>query len=122
MMRSKTNKQAGTVQEAAELTEDNAERFRACLAALYAKQEKLYQDALKYGVPKELARVHLPVGRYSRMRASAKLRNWLEFLALRMAENAQWEIRAYANALATMMREVFPRTMALFDETRSPTA
>jgi len=71
------------------------------------------------GVPKELARVHLPVGRYSRMRATANLRGWLGFLALRMAPNAQYEIRVYAEALGRqLIAEAFPRTWALFSEKR----
>lgn len=47
------------------------------------------------------------------MRASANLRNWIGFLTLRTAPNAQYEIRAYANALTEMFRVRFPRTMAL---------
>jgi thymidylate synthase ThyX len=73
-------------------------------------------------VPKELARVHLPVGRYSRMRASANLRNWLAFASLRStAKNpaAQWEIRQFADAVCTVLVEKFPRTLALFAEQTS---
>src|SRR5689334_11291795 len=99
LINSKTNKQAGTVAGAAVLDEVGAQAFRANLAGSYAAAESLYQQALAAGVPKELARVHLPVGRYSRMRASANLRNWLGFLTLRMAPGAQLEIRQYANAV-----------------------
>jgi thymidylate synthase (FAD) len=62
--------------------------------------------------------VHLPVGRYSRMRASANLRNWLAFLTLRMAPQAQWEIRMYANAVGDLVASKFPRTWELFSEAR----
>jgi thymidylate synthase (FAD) len=110
------NKQAGTIKNAAVLTVEEAEAFRACLADGYAMQENYYQIALRNGVPKELARIILPVGRYSRMRASANLRNWLAFLTLRMAPGAQWEIRQYANALGTIIAERFPRTWELFIE------
>lgn len=112
------NKQAGTVSGAAALTVEGAEEFRRALAVSYADTESLYQAALAMGVPKELARVHLPVGRYSRMRASANLRNWLAFLSLRStAKNhaAQWEIRQFADALHDMLSPVFPRTLSLFD-------
>lgn len=118
MINSKTNKQAGTAAGAAELSAGQAEWFRADLARSYEAAEKLYQRALSAGVPKELARVHLPVGRYSRMRASANLRNWLAFLTLRMDAAAQWEIRQYANAVGTLIAERFPRTWALFEESR----
>lgn len=120
MVNSKTNKQAGVAAGAEELTEQGAVLFRSALAKQYEAAQNLYDTALKMGVPKELARVHLPVGRYSRMRAQAVLRNWLAFLALRSDRNpnAQWEIRQYANALAEILRDVFPRTLALFDEVR----
>lgn len=112
-----TNKQAGTVAGSTELTESAAKEFRESLAQIYIQQEKLYQTALFLGVPKEVARVHLPVGRYSRMRASANLRNWLAFLTLRSDKNpgAQWEIRQFANAVGTIVASRFPRTWALFD-------
>lgn len=113
-----SNKQAGTVSGAEELTEDAAATFQIALREIYTHQETLYQTALKVGVPKELARVHLPVGRYSRMRASANLRGWLAFITLRSAPNAQWEIRQYSDALGTLIGELFPRTWALFSEGR----
>jgi thymidylate synthase (FAD) len=118
LINSKTNKQAGTVAGAAELTAERAELFREDLVKIYYHQQCLYESALAIGVPKELARVHLPVGRYSRMRASANLRNWLAFLTLRMASGAQWEIRQYANAVGDLVREAFPRTWDLFAERR----
>jgi thymidylate synthase (FAD) len=111
-----SNKQAGTVAGAPALTVDNAEDFRARLRFSYEAAERLYQDALAFGIPKELARIHLPVGRYSRMRASANLRNWLAFLTLRMDSAAQWEIRQYANAVGELIAERFPRTWDLFKE------
>lgn len=113
LINSKTNKQAGTITGAAELTVNRAELFRRELQTMYGLQQSMYEGALAMGVPKELARVHLPVGRYSRMRASANLRNWLSFLALRMDPAAQWEIRQYANAVAVLIGEAFPRTYEL---------
>lgn len=115
------NKQAGTIKDADALTDENAEAFRENLVDMYAQQEQLYQEALKRGVPKELARVHLPVGRYSRMRASANLRNWLAFLTLRMSPHAQYEIRVYANAVGNLIAQEFPRTWELFAQGRAAT-
>lgn len=112
------NKQSGTIKGAEVLTGDNADWFRDSLRDMWDRQEDLYQDALKMGVPKELARVHIGVGRYSRMRASANLLNWIKFLILRMDSKAQWEIRQYANEVAVTLRELFPRTMDLFDKER----
>lgn len=113
---STSNRQAGTIRGAQELTIEAASHYQKCLLAEYADAERLYQDALRIGVPKELARIHLPVGRYSRMRASTDLRNWLSFLTLRMAPNAQWEIQQYACAVESLVANLFPRTWALFQE------
>ncbi len=112
-----SNKQAGKIAGSEVLTVEEAEMFRTELIAMYDRQEWLYQRSLKAGVPKELARIHLPVGRYSKMRAQANLRNWLAFLTLRQAPGAQWEIREYANAVAQIVAECFPRTYELFAET-----
>lgn len=113
-----SNKQAGSVAGAAFLDEAAARRFREDLRAHYERTEALYQASLANGIPKELARLCLAVGRYSKMRVSANLRNWLAFLALRMPEDAQWEIRQYANAVGELVAHRFPRTWALFVEGR----
>ena len=120
-MNATTNKQAAGVADRPpeKYPHETAERFRTAIEMQYAEVEKVYQASLASGIPKELARLVLPVGRYSRMRAQANLRNWLGFLTLRAAPNAQWEIRQYAEAVAEELRVAFPRTMALFDESRA---
>lgn len=107
-------KQAGSIHGAEVLDGASAERFQIDLHIAYVTAESDYQSALKAGVPKELARLVIPVGRYSRMRASANLRNWLAFLTLRQDPAAQWEIRQYANAVADLIKASFPRTHGLF--------
>lgn len=109
-----TNKQAGTVKGSAKLTEAAALAFQIGLRTQYDTSEAFYQWALSVGVPKELARCGLPVGRYSRMMASANLRNWLGFLTLRNSTFAQWEIREYAKVVAELVAAAFPRTHELF--------
>lgn len=81
--------------------------------AAYAGIEQTYQTGLAIGIPKEVARVVLPVGRYSTMRAGTNLRNWLHFLDLRQHPTAQWEIRQYADAVHEFLVREFPRTMAV---------
>jgi len=108
-----TNKQA---QGTTEFDAERADRWLISLNSLYALIEATYQAGLKSGIPKEIARVLLPVGRYSVMRASANLRNWLGFLKLRCDPAAQWEIRQYANAIAEIVAVKFPRTYTLAKE------
>lgn len=112
------NKQAGVVKGSAELTAESCQEWIESLKATYAIAEMDYQDGLKRGIPKEIARVCLPVGRYSRMRANANLRNWLAFLTLRADPQAQWEIQQYANAVGSIIEQCFPRTWKLFELAR----
>lgn len=120
MMGGGTNKQATGIAGADVLTEENAEKARAALADMYKLQEDLYQQLLRWGVPKELARLHIGVGRYSKMRVTGNLRGWLNgFLMLRSnyskrGEHAQWEIRQFANTIGTIIAGKFPRTWELF--------
>lgn len=116
MMSSTTNKQAAKADFGVELTPEAAEQWLSCLEDAYRACEDVYQAGLKLGVPKELARLIVPVGRYSRMRASANLLNWLRFLTLRLPDSAQWEIRQYAGGACEMLSERFNRTMGLFGE------
>lgn len=75
-----------------------------------------YEEGLTLGVPKEIARVNTPVARYSTMRVASNLLNWTRFLGLRNHPAAQWEIQQYAIEVARVLRQQFPRTMALVDE------
>ncbi|MEK6880593.1 MAG: FAD-dependent thymidylate synthase [Nanoarchaeota archaeon] len=113
MMTSEKNKQAGS-NTGIKVTEQSITSYLDSLHDMYESQQQLYERALSYGIPKELARIHLPVGRYSRMRASANLRNWIAFLTLREDENAQWEIRQYAHVISDFIKALFPRTHQLY--------
>jgi len=75
-----------------------------------------YEQGLSLGIPKEIARFNTPVARYSKMRASANLLNWLRFLGLRNDPHAQEEIRVYAAEMEVLLIEKFPRAIALFKE------
>lgn len=109
LIRSK-NKQASGV-AGAECSAYDAEEFIKDVSDIYDTLEIEYQEALQRGIPKELARIILPFGRYSRMRASANLRNWIGFCKLRNHPDAQWEIRQYAEVVTRLLREQFPHTM-----------
>lgn len=108
---SKTNKQ-GTDEQTLppEIVAEFLRRTKEDQERIYAN----YEWALEQGIAKEIARINTPISRYSRMVASANLLNWLKFLKLRMPENAQWEIRQFANEVARVVAEKFPRTWELF--------
>ena len=110
------NKQAGAVKGSDELTHKSVLEWLQKLDHLYVQADIVYQDGLSKGLPKEIARLPMPVGRYTKMRASANLRNWLAFLTLRMDPSAQWEIRQYANAVGLLISQRFKNTWSLFSE------
>lgn len=110
-----SNKQAqGLVSEV--MSSETAIDCQEAIRMSYVVAQEGYTVLLAGGLPKELARIILPVGRYSKMRSGANLRNWLGFLALRSAPNAQFEIQEYARAVNALLSERFPRTLKLFND------
>lgn len=109
------SKQGAAVKGSQELTHERVLDWLQMLSEVYDLTEAVYQAGLARGIPKEIARCPVPVGRYSQMRAHANLRNWLAFLTLRMSPEAQWEIRQYANAVGVIIKECFPQTWKLFN-------
>lgn len=108
---SKDNKQMRTD----EMRDDGhgiCERIRhACLASY-----QVYDELLKLGVPRELARSVLPVAAYSKMFATVNLHNLFHFLKLRLHPHAQYEIRVYAEALLELITPVVPVCVEAFKE------
>lgn len=113
-----TNKQANRADGAPPLSEGHALLWLDQMKQSYDLAQEVYKKGLAWGVPKEVARIVLPVGRYSRMRASANLRNWLAFVTLRSDPHAQEEIRVYSNAVLELIAHHWPRTYVLFMENR----
>lgn len=107
------NRQAGGT---AVMNREAIEAWHLEVITTYEFLDKLYERGLAAGVPKELARITMPVGHYTRMRASANLRNWLQFLTLRMDSRAQYEIRMYASAIGELVKTYFPKTWHAFRE------
>jgi thymidylate synthase (FAD) len=69
-----------------------------------------YLGLLDSGVANEQARMVLPVGLYTQYFWTVNLRALLNFLSLRNADNAQWEIRQYAIAIEEQLKELVPIT------------
>jgi len=77
------------------------------LGAQLSKQEqelqdfsrRVYNDRVQAGIAREQARKDLPLSTYTEAYWKIDLHNLLRFLALRMDERAQYEIRRYANVI-----------------------
>ncbi len=77
-----------------------AEELTRELIAHYEKGYALYEQALAAGVAKEQARLFLPgFSLYYTWVVKTDAHNLMHFLSLRMAPDAQEEIRAYAQAI-----------------------
>jgi thymidylate synthase (FAD) len=75
-----------------------------------------YDWAMRMGVAKEQARMFLPVNIYSEMYYTVNARSLMNFLSLRNAESAQWEIRQYAGAIEDLWKDIMPITYKTFIE------
>jgi thymidylate synthase (FAD) len=67
-----------------------------------------YNGMIKMGVAREMARMVLPVSTYTEFIVTGNFRNWMHFLELRNSEEAQYEIRVYADAIASVLKEKMP--------------
>ena len=88
----------------------------ACLEKIRAFHEqslRLYQELLDAGVCREQARGVLPQNLMTTFWATVDLNNLLKFLELRDSPHAQWEIREYASAIKSLIRDDFPHIAAI---------
>jgi len=69
---------------------------------------ELYQELLDMGVAPEVARTVLPQGMYTEFIETGSLAAYGRLCKLRLDPSAQWEIRQYAEAVSTLLREKFP--------------
>ena len=112
-----TNKQ-GSIFPDEQWAEDNdwmnlsdfRESMRIDLTNVYKLVYDRYTELLDSGVANEQARMVLPVGLYTQYFWTVNLRALLNFLNLRNADNAQWEIRQYAIAIEEQLKELVPVT------------
>jgi thymidylate synthase (FAD) len=93
-----------------ELAETAREELRAVYEAAYAAYERLVEA----GVARELARAAIPVGAYTEFYWTVNARSLMNFVSLRNSENAQREIRRYAEACERFLEELMPVTYAAF--------
>lgn len=69
-----------------------------------------YQAMLSMGVAKEVARMVLPTSMYTQFYWTVNARALMNFLSLRTDENAQFEIRMFADAVEEFFAEQMPLT------------
>jgi thymidylate synthase (FAD) len=70
------------------------------------------------GITRELARMNLTLNTYTEWYWKINLHNLLHFLALRVDEHAQYEIRVYAKAMLDIVKSWVPFSYDAFEEHR----
>jgi thymidylate synthase (FAD) len=115
--KSKLNKQSSEL-----ITDENTVfSINETLEKMEEKQDevfKLYKELLDKGLAKELARFYLPLSTYTTIYVQFDLNNLMKFLQLRCAEDAQFEIQVYANAMRELASQFFPICMGMFNQYR----
>ena len=110
----KSNKQASE----GEVTPEAAEAFAEQLKAFYAEGYRLYKEAVEGGVSREMARLFLPgFSVYYTWVVKVDAHNLMGWLRLRMASDAQYEIRVYADAIyREFFKPALPWTAEAFEQ------
>lgn len=110
---SKSNKQASE----GELEPDESGALTEKLLSFYNQGYDLYREALDAGVSKEMARLFLPgFSVYYTWVASVDAHNLMHWIRLRMAADAQYEIRVYAEAIyESFFKPALPWTAEAFE-------
>jgi thymidylate synthase (FAD) len=111
---SKDNKQASE----GEVTNEEGRELTQELIKHYEEGFRLYKKALDTGVSREMARLFLPgFSVYYTWVVKADCHNLMHFLRLRMANDAQYEIRVYAQAIYEhFFKPALPWTAEAFEE------
>jgi thymidylate synthase (FAD) len=113
---SKNNRQgsAGT------LSGESGEKLSAEEAEFQDQARRFYEQRIEMGVAREQARKDLPLSTYTEAYWKNDLHNLLGFLALRMDDHAQWEIRQYARTIGDeIVRPLFPLVWEAFVDYRT---
>ncbi len=92
---------------------DNAAAV-ADVAAVYEQARAVYERLLALGVAREHARMVLPVAQFTTFFWTVNALSLMNFLNLRNAPHAQYEIQAYAEIIEALFQERMPWTHAAF--------
>lgn len=76
----------------------------------------VYENDIKDGITRELARINLPASLYTEFYCKVDLNNLMRFLKLRMDSHAQLEIQDYANAIYKLVKPKFPIIFEAFED------
>lgn len=109
---SRTNKQGGADgQEASEVVNAFTEEFLRRGQDITKAARALYSEAVEKGVEKGLARIYNTQNQYTKIRMTGSLKNWMDFLRLRLPSFVLWECRRVAQEIENFLLGLFPAPM-----------
>lgn len=82
------------------------------------RSREVYETRLRYGIASEQARKDLPLSTYTEAYWKIDLHNLMHFLGKRLDTAAQLEIRTYANAIAEIVKQLWPLCWEAFVDYR----
>ncbi len=97
---------------------DEAAEIQAQLSGTQRELYSEYKESLDKNLARELARINLPLSLYTEWYWKIDLHNLFHFLHLRLDAHAQYEIRVFAEAMATITKELFPIAYEAFEDYR----
>ncbi len=106
-----TNKQMS----AQSLDQETAMKARTLIDGLNQHAYAVYKQLLELGVAREQARVVLPVSAYTQIIWRIDMRNLLHYFSLRLADDAQKEIRDYAVVMADIVKKGWPMIWSAYE-------
>ena len=102
------------------LPEEEAKRVMEILrtdsATAYDHYEQMLSQEGQRGLARELARMNLPSNIYTQWYWKTDLHNLFRFISLRADSHAQYEIRAYAEAIGRIVSEWVPTAWRAFED------
>lgn len=75
---------------------------------IYQECMRAYNDLIAAGCSREQARRKLPIGLMTKFYMTGNLRNWIQFLVLRLDSHAQEEAQIVAKEVAKFIKDKFP--------------
>jgi len=98
------------------LKSDAAQCYEHYEEMLNVREDGSVIDEGRSGLARELARMNLPLNIYTQWYWKCDLHNLMHFISLRADPHAQYEIRAYAEAMLETLRRWLPITCEAFLE------
>lgn len=80
------------------------------------KSVEVYNKMIEGGVAREMARMVLPQNLYTEYYTTLNLRSAFHFIEARLHPHAQWEIQQVALAMKTILTDLYPECMKVYEE------